>query len=212
MASCHAYQRTMSALLYAVLLCVTPAPHVLAVDDLNSLDPLPVELRLRPGPENLQRALIADGVGPIENPVLPCADSRPKMRVSMVSAPAKRRFASMPVSASGDRLARSSMAMRTSSAQSMSSGAKVTRPSSSATAACSLSPIARAASGLVPARRRSVWQSVSDGSPSGSRRSSSRIARPPARRLLPGAAEAYSCDRPPAPAPAECRRSTIPGR
>ena len=35
----------------------------------------------------------------------------------------------MPVSASGDRLARSSMAMRTSSSQSMSSGVEVTSPS-----------------------------------------------------------------------------------
>ncbi len=34
------------------------------------------------------------------------------MRVAMVSGPAKRRLASMPVSASGDRLARSSNARR----------------------------------------------------------------------------------------------------
>ena len=38
----------------------------------------------------------------------------------------------MPVSASGERLARSSMARRTSSSQSISSGAKVTRPAASA--------------------------------------------------------------------------------
>ncbi len=38
----------------------------------------------------------------------------------------------MPVSASGDRLARSSKARRSSSSQSMSSGANVTRPAASA--------------------------------------------------------------------------------
>ncbi len=65
------------------------------------------------------------------------ADRRPKMRVSIVSATPKRRFASMPVNASGDRLARSSSAMRISSAQSRSSGAAVTRPSASAASASS---------------------------------------------------------------------------
>ena len=58
------------------------------------------------------------------------AVSRPKILVSSVSGPAKRWLASRPVSASGLKLARSSSAMRTSSSQSMSSGAKVTRPSS----------------------------------------------------------------------------------
>src|SRR5437773_1582482 len=65
------------------------------------------------------------------------AESLPKMRVSMVSLPEKRRFASMPVSASGERLARSSIAMRTSSSQSRSSGVKVTKPSSEASLASS---------------------------------------------------------------------------
>src|SRR5712692_610317 len=75
------------------------------------------------------------------------AESLPKMRVSMVSLPGKRRFASMPVSASGERLARSSIAMRTSSSQSRSSGAKVTKPNSEASSASSLSPVrVRAAS------------------------------------------------------------------
>ena len=69
------------------------------------------------------------------------AVSRPKMRVSIVSGPPKRRFASSPVSASGDRLARSSSAMRISSAQSMSSGVAVTRPSADAAAASSGAPI-----------------------------------------------------------------------
>jgi hypothetical protein len=49
------------------------------------------------------------------------AVSRPKMRVSIVSGPAKRRFASIPVSASGLNEARSSRKMRNSSSQSMSS-------------------------------------------------------------------------------------------
>ena len=40
------------------------------------------------------------------------AVSRPKTRVCIVSGPAKRRLASMPVSASGERLARSSMFCR----------------------------------------------------------------------------------------------------
>ena len=70
------------------------------------------------------------------------ADSRPKTRVSIVSVPPKRRFASIPVSASGDRLARSSSATRTSSAQSSSSGAEVTRPRPSAASAVSGWPIA----------------------------------------------------------------------
>ena len=52
------------------------------------------------------------------------------MRLSIDSRPAKRRFASMPLNASGDIDARSSTAMRTSSAQSSSSGVAVTRPSS----------------------------------------------------------------------------------
>src|SRR2546427_4072644 len=72
--------------------------------------------------------------------------SLPKMRVSMVSLPEKRRFASMPVSASGERLARSSIAMRTSSSQSRSSGGTVTRPP----------PAAGGASGLCSIRSRAV--------------------------------------------------------
>src|SRR5204863_7679108 len=51
---------------------------------------------------------------------------RPKIFVSMVSGPANRRFASMPVSASGENAALPSMASRTSSSQSSSSGAKET--------------------------------------------------------------------------------------
>src|SRR5258706_3599949 len=67
------------------------------------------------------------------------AESLPKMRVSMVSLPEKRRFASMPVSASGERLARSPVAHRTRSFQARSSGVKGTKPSSEASLASSLS-------------------------------------------------------------------------
>jgi hypothetical protein len=68
----------------------------------------------------------------------------------------------MPVSASGDRLARSSSAMRTSSSQSMSSGAAVTRPSQRFASAPSGLPMA-AAGGFqrcgffVEAARRRDW-------------------------------------------------------
>src|SRR5581483_6531477 len=44
---------------------------------------------------------------------------RPKILVSMVSGPAKRRLASMPVSPSAEKEARSSRKMRTSSSQSI---------------------------------------------------------------------------------------------
>ena len=90
------------------------------------------------------------------------ADRRPKMRVSIVSAPPKRRFASRPVSASGDRLARSSSAMRISSAQSRSSGVAVTRPSASRR------PRDRAACRSPRAPRRSA-------APSSWKRASSRV-------------------------------------
>ncbi len=66
--------------------------------------------------------------------------SRPKTFVSSVSSPGKRKLASMPVSASGESDARSSIAMRTSSSQSRSSGANVTRPSSSASSGPSAWP------------------------------------------------------------------------
>jgi hypothetical protein len=50
------------------------------------------------------------------------AVSRPKIFVSIVSGPAKRRLASRPVIASGENAARASTAARTSSSQSISSG------------------------------------------------------------------------------------------
>src|SRR5207249_4738218 len=58
------------------------------------------------------------------------AVSRPNIFVSIVSGPAKRRLASMPVRASGDSAARASIASRTSSSQSSSSGANETSPAS----------------------------------------------------------------------------------
>src|SRR5271167_990468 len=68
------------------------------------------------------------------------AERRPNTLVSMLSAPGKRRLASIPVRASGERLQRSSMAMRNSSSQSRSSEATVIKPASSASAAPSFSP------------------------------------------------------------------------
>src|ERR1019366_4025771 len=73
------------------------------------------------------------------------AGRRPNTLVSVVSAPGKRRLASMPVSASGESAARSSTAIRISSSQSRSSGAKVTRPSSRASLGPSSLPLASTA-------------------------------------------------------------------
>ena len=69
------------------------------------------------------------------------AESRAKILLSSVSGPPNRSDASMPVRASGENAARSSIAMRTSSSQSMSSGVKVTSPASSAAAASRSSPM-----------------------------------------------------------------------
>src|ERR1700730_3850816 len=69
------------------------------------------------------------------------AESRAKILLSSVSGPPKRSEASMPVSASGENAARSSMAIRTSSSQSMSSGVNVTSPASAAAAASRSSPV-----------------------------------------------------------------------
>src|SRR6185437_17087609 len=63
------------------------------------------------------------------------AERRPKILVSSVSGPANLRLASIPVSASGESESRSSIARRTSSDQSRSSGATVTGPASSAAGA-----------------------------------------------------------------------------
>src|SRR5882762_5100543 len=69
------------------------------------------------------------------------AESLPNILVSKVSAPGKRRLASIPVNASGERLARSSIARRISSSQSKSSGATVINPSVSASPAANCFPI-----------------------------------------------------------------------
>jgi hypothetical protein len=50
------------------------------------------------------------------------ADNRAKILVAIVSGPANLWFASMAVKASGEKLERSSIAMRSSSSQSKSSG------------------------------------------------------------------------------------------
>src|SRR5262249_55308650 len=92
------------------------------------------------------------------------AESRPKILLSSVSGPPNRIEASMPVRASGENAARSSIAMRTSSSQSMSSGVKVTSPASTAAAASSSSPIRARSLSVRPgsarkrlARRGSRW-------------------------------------------------------
>src|SRR5712692_7505624 len=88
--------------------------------------------------------------------------SLPKIRVCMLSLPGKRRLASRPVSASGDRLVRSSSAMRTSSSQSSSSGVKVTSPRAAASVAASFSPArARADSTGAASPQKRAWRRVS---------------------------------------------------
>ena len=68
----------------------------------------------------------------------------------------------MPVSASGEKLARSSRKMRISSSQSMSSRAKVTSPSASASSASSARPTAAfAASTASGSPRKRVSSRVS---------------------------------------------------
>ena len=134
------------------------------------------------------------------------------MRVSIVSGPAKRRFASRPVSASGDRLARSSMARRISSSQSSSSGATVTRPSSSAAAASSGSPVRAACARPASAspqkrlcrRRHAVHHREAAEIGVAERRCAARRCR---RRAAP----ACRCGRRRAPARAACRQSTSRG-
>ena len=78
----------------------------------------------------------------------------------------------MPVSASGDRLARSSSARRISSSQSMSSGVSVTRPSSSACVGAQRLPDGRAAERRSRVAVEAGLRGASGRSPSGSGRSS----------------------------------------
>src|SRR6185369_1030965 len=98
---------------------VVDAAHDQTLSQLNcALEPVPYTFRAPFSPTALGRMKIQF-----------ChADRRPNTRVNMFSRPVKRSEASMPVSASGDSATRSSMAMRTSSSQPMSSGAEVMRP------------------------------------------------------------------------------------
>ena len=61
----------------------------------------PIESRLGPGAEQLERAVFAHGIGANENPVLPGRETSEDFRLQGL-APANRRFASRPVNASGD--------------------------------------------------------------------------------------------------------------
>ena len=87
----------------------------------------------------------------------------------------------MPVSASGERLARSSIARRTSSSQSMSSGAKVTRPASSAASASSASSerATSAAPGSPRKRVREAREAVGHGQRPAVQRARARCVGPP---------------------------------
>ena len=68
----------------------------------------------------------------------------------------------MPVRASGEKAARSSIAIRTSSSQSMSSGVKVTSPASAAARASRSSPIRRFSSSTrCGSPRNRLWRRVS---------------------------------------------------
>src|SRR2546428_3603803 len=82
------------------------------------------------------------------------ADSRPKILLSSVSGPPNRSDASRPLSASGEKAARSSSAIRTSSSQSISSGVKVTRPASAAALASRSSPTRARSFSIRPASEK----------------------------------------------------------
>ena len=119
----------------------------------------------------------------------------------------------MPVSASGDIATRSSIAMRISSAQSMSSGAAVTRPS--AKRGVGIERLAR----LAPARRRSgrllaveaALQAALAGDHRVARRSWPRRRRSSARAPRRRAAPACRCGRRRAPARASVPAKHEPG-
>src|SRR5262252_2954324 len=122
--------------------CSRVAPaicHLLFASALSH--PARIEHRLLAGAVALERALLADGVGALENPVLPRGEAREDFRFHGLRPP-KRKLASSPVRPSAEKLARSSRNTRISSSQSMSSSAKVTRPSRCAASASSISPVA----------------------------------------------------------------------
>jgi len=64
-------------------------------------DPIEVELRLAALAIDLEGALLAHSVRPVGRSSSARRTNAPKMRVSIVSTPLKRRLASRPVSASG---------------------------------------------------------------------------------------------------------------
>src|SRR5215207_3764344 len=51
-----------------------------AMTQLDSLYPRHIELRLLAGAVTAQRAVFADGVGTLEDPVLPCGEAREDLR------------------------------------------------------------------------------------------------------------------------------------
>ena len=144
------------------------------------------------------------------------AERRAKIFVSIVSGPTKRLFASSPVRASGEKLARSSSRTRTSSAQSMSSKANVTSPASTASAAGRSLPMQVAGRGepvvVAPAARRQPasgrWTS---GTSRRWRRSGAASPAAAGRRRPPTCRRASACGRRRAPARRACRRSSCPG-
>ena len=111
---------------------------------LSRSHPLPVEILPAVRCQTaLQRAVLANRIGALENPVLPCG--QPGEISGFPSFPARQSagWPPSPVIASGRKLARSSMQERTSSSQSISSKVKVTGPGS-ASAGFQRLPIGRA--------------------------------------------------------------------
>ncbi len=103
----------------------------------------------------------ADRVGTLEDPVLPGRGGEAEdLRLDRLRGRPKRRLASIPVSASGDMLARSSNAIRISSSQSMSSGAIVTRPAFSASAVAIGPLVSRTRDTRSGSRRKRDWRRV----------------------------------------------------
>ena len=127
--------------------------------------------RARAGAEAAQRAVGADGVGALEDPVLPRREAGEDLRLHRLRADEAAGWPPSPVSASGEKLLRSSSISRTSSSQSMSSGVNVTSSASAASAASRSLPMR--AAGRVAARRRGPRT----GSPGGTGRWTSGTSR-----------------------------------
>ena len=137
------------------------------------------------------------------------AESRPKMRDSMVSCPPKRRLASRPVIASGERARRLSIASRISSFQSNSSGVKVTSPNS---APAEVQAHFRCA--LRPGDLRWIFVEARLQACKTVRPPSRRNSSPRARWRIAGRIGSRACRRGPPPVPVRrgCRRSTTPAQ